>query len=141
MGRRVVVTGIGWITPLGFEIDSVWKRLLAGESGGARTEIFDAETFPTTFSAQVKGFDLRKFLSAVDYERHQHAARQAGFALAAARIAWDGSAIEKAAGLDKSRVGIYLGGGEGPIDFDNFVAAGVEGWSPEKNAVDTQRWA
>jgi 3-oxoacyl-[acyl-carrier-protein] synthase II len=141
MSRRVVVTGIGWITPLGFEIDSVWKRLLAGESGVSPTTIFDAETFPTTFSAQVKDFDLRKFLAPADYERHRHASRQVGFALAAARIAWDRSGIEQSRGLDKSRIGIYLGGGEGPIDFDNFAAAGVEGWSPEKNAVDTHRWA
>ncbi len=141
MGRRVVITGMGWITPLGFEIDSVWKRLLNSESGVSRTEIFDAETFPTTFSAQVKGFDLAKYLRPDDLERHRSASRQAAFALAAARIAWDHSGIERVAGLDRTRVGIYLGGGEGPIDFDNFVAAAVEGWRYDTSSLDAQRWA
>jgi len=141
MSRRVVITGIGWITPLGFDIDSVWKKLLAADSGVAKTTIFDAETFPTTFSAEVKGFDLRNFLSPADYERHKTASRQASFALAAARIAWDASSMAKMPNLDKTRIGIYLGGGEGPIDFENFVAAAVDGWAFEKNGLDYQRWA
>jgi len=60
--RRVVITGMGWITPLGDDIESVWQRLLKGDSGISPTELFDASTFPTTFSAQVKGFKLDKYL-------------------------------------------------------------------------------
>ena len=58
MRKRVVVTGIGWVTPLGHDIESVWKRLLAGESGIAPTTLFDARTFPTSFSAEVKNYDV-----------------------------------------------------------------------------------
>ena len=128
MTRRVVVTGMGWITPLGHDIETAWKRILGGESGIAPTTIFDAGTFPTQFASEVKGFDLRKFIGP-DYEMHKGVSRQAGFALAAARIAWDSSGFEKAAKLDKTRIGVYLGGGEGPMDFDNFTAAAVEGWN------------
>lgn len=140
MSRRVVVTGIGWITPLGFEIDSVWKRLLAGESGVASTTVFDAATFPTTFSAEVKGFDLAKFIGR-DAEAHRNASRQSRFALAAARIAWDDAALGRAPNLDKTAIGIYLGGGEGPLDFDNFVAAAVDAWKYEQDTLDARRWA
>lgn len=139
MSRRVVVTGIGWITPLGHEIESTWKRVLDGESGVASTTIFDARTFPTTFSAEVKDFDLKTFLSAEEYERHQSVSRQAGFAMAAAKMAWNNAGLDTGK-IDKVRAGIYLGGGEGPIDFDNFAKAAIEGWNYEENHLDTKAW-
>lgn len=140
MTRRVVVTGIGWITPLGHDIESAWARIINGESGIAKTTIFDAGTFPTQFAAEVKGFDLRKFLGA-DYDSHHEVSRQASFALAAAKLAWADSKLTDAKKLDRTRIGVYLGGGEGPMDFDNFTAAAVEGWNYAENDLDTQRWA
>ncbi|MBI5765270.1 MAG: beta-ketoacyl-[acyl-carrier-protein] synthase family protein [Planctomycetes bacterium] len=140
MSRRIVITGIGWITPLGHDIETAWQAILRGDSGISKTTIFDAGTFPTQFSSEVKGFDLKKFLGA-DYENHKDVSRQAGFALAAARLAWEYSGLSNAAKLDKTRVGVYLGGGEGPMDFDNFTAAAVEGWDYEKNDLNSQRWA
>ena len=140
MTRRIVITGMGWITPLGHDIESAWPRILNGESGIAKTTIFDAGTFPTQFSAEVKGFDLKTFLGP-DYETHKDVSRQAGFALAAAKLAWKGAGLDGVASLDRTRVGVYLGGGEGPIDFSNFTAAAVDGWSYEDNQLDTRRWA
>jgi len=140
MNRRVVITGMGWITPLGHDIESTWKRILAGESGIAKTTIFDAATFPTQFSSEVKDFDLRKFIGK-DFEIHRDVSRQAGFALAAARMAWDSARLSNAKALDRTRVGVYLGGGEGPLDFDNFTTAAVEGWRYGDNDLDTKRWA
>ncbi|HLA86269.1 MAG TPA: beta-ketoacyl synthase N-terminal-like domain-containing protein, partial [Thermoguttaceae bacterium] len=58
MRRRVVVTGIGWVTPLGWEIEPMWRRLLAGESGVGRITRFDASNFPTQIAAEVRGWDL-----------------------------------------------------------------------------------
>lgn len=144
MKRRVVITGMGWITPLGFDIDDVWRRLLAGESAIGRTTIFDASTFPTTFSAEVRGFDLDRFLGAMS-EPHRSASRNAGFAIAAAQIAWDHAGLSRCGTLDPTAVGVYLGGGEGPMDFDNFVAAAVAGWDPQgkggRGDLDAVRWA
>ena len=49
--RRVVITGMGWITPLGHDVETGWNNLLAGKSGVSRIDHFDAATFPTTFAA------------------------------------------------------------------------------------------
>ncbi len=141
MNRRVVITGMGWITPLGHDIESVWKRVLAGESGIAKTTIFNAQTFPTQFAAEVKGFDPKNFLASEDYERHKTASRQATFALAAARMAWDSSRLGEKLDLDRTHVGVYLGGGEGPLDFEHFVAAAVDGWDYAAGTLNSVRWA
>jgi 3-oxoacyl-[acyl-carrier-protein] synthase II len=140
MNRRVVITGMGWITPLGHDIESAWKQLLEAASGINKTTIFDAGTFPTQFSGEVKGFDLRKFLGD-DHAAHKDASRQVGFALAAARMAWNDAGLGGAKDLDRTRVGVYLGGGEGPIDFENFTAAAVESWNYKESHLDTGRWA
>ena len=58
MRRRVVVTGIGWITPLGVEIETVWKRLIEGQSGVGYITLFDASNFPTKISAEVRDWDV-----------------------------------------------------------------------------------
>src|SRR5437667_187538 len=84
--------GRGWVTPLGLDIESVWRRMLNGESGVSPTELFDAGSFPTSFSAQVKGFRLRDFLSG-DADRHQGASRNSQFALAAAIQAWNNAGL------------------------------------------------
>ncbi len=142
--RRVVVTGLGWITPLGDEIELVWQRLLQGDSGVASTTLFDASTFPTTFAAEVKAFSLEKYLGE-GVARHGQASRNTQFALAAASMAWKHAGLAGCDDLDPTRVGVYLGGGEGPIDFDNFVAAAVRGWDSGAHGgrgdLDTRVWA
>lgn len=143
MERRVVITGIGWVTPLGHDIEGVWKRLLAGESGVGPTTLFDANTFPTTFSAEVRGFRLEDFLGP-DVEAHGGASRNSRFALAAGELAWRHAGLRNHTALDPTRVGVYLGGGEGPLDFPRFVHAAVAGCRNDANEcipLDTVRWA
>lgn len=139
MSQRVVITGIGWITPLGHDIDSVWSRLLAGESGIGPTTHFDASTFPTRFSAQVKGYNYRRFVN--QPELHEGVGLNTGFALGAAANAWRSARLDRFAGLDRERLGIYLGSGEGTMDFDNYVASNLAGWDAQKNEIDPLRWA
>ncbi len=136
--RRVVITGMGWVTPLGWGIDPVWQRLLRGESGVAPTTNFDARTYPTRFSAEVKGFDLARVLP--DADRHGPVSRNAAFAIAAAQMAWDDASLPSHA-TSPELAGVYLGGGEGPIDFENFTAAAVAGWNAAERKLDTVRWA
>jgi len=140
MARRIVITGMGWVTPLGCDLETVWQRLLRGDSGVAPTTIFDARTFPTQFAAEVKDFDLRAVLGE-HFAAHRSASRNAAFALGAAEMAWRHAGLNGGSGADPEMTGVYLGGGEGPIDFDNFVAAAIAGWNPETRQLDTVRWA
>src|SRR4029079_17596862 len=102
--NRVVITGMGWVTPMGHSIDAVWKRLLAGESGIAKTSVFDATTFPTTFSAEVKEYDLAADVA--DDSKHKAAGRNTRFALGACSQAWKSAGLDKSK-LDLDRVVIY----------------------------------
>jgi 3-oxoacyl-[acyl-carrier-protein] synthase II len=138
--RRTVITGIGWVTPLGDNIEEVWGKLQRCESGVEPTTIFDARTFPTQFAAEVKDYDLKRFLGDTA-DNHADAARNTRFALGAATLAWDNSGLDSVADLKRDRIGVYLGGGEGPIDFENFVAAAVDGWKGDANDLDTVKWA
>ncbi|MBN2446229.1 MAG: beta-ketoacyl-[acyl-carrier-protein] synthase family protein [Phycisphaerae bacterium] len=140
MNRRVVITGMGWVTPLGTEIEAVWQRLLKGDSGINLITIFDARTYPTTFAAEVTDFNLRDFLGD-HHAAHQTCSRNAGFALAAAEMAWRSAGFTNGSQVDPEMVGVYLGAGEGPIDFDNFAAAALAGWDPEERNLNTKRWA
>ena len=55
--QRVVITGAGWVTPLGCDVDGVWASLLSGECAIAPITRFDGKTFVTNFAAEVKGFE------------------------------------------------------------------------------------
>src|SRR4051812_15968508 len=136
--NRVVITGMGWITPMGHDVETVWRRLLAGESGIERTTLFDASTFPTTFGAEVKNFRLADHLPQI--EQHKDAGRNTQFALAACLQAWNAAGLD-ADKLDLDRVGIYLGSGEGSLDFDAYTTAALAGWKAEAAQMDSVKWA
>ena len=142
MNRRVVITGIGWITPLGHDIESVWANMLEGKSGIGPNTLFDASTFPTSFCAQVKDYKLENILKD-RAEKHKSCSRNTAFALGAATQAWESSGLDKHLALDKSRVGIYLGGGEGPINFFPFAESALAGClkNSEVETLDTVEWA
>jgi len=136
-GKRVVITAMGTVNPLGHDVESTWQAMLACKHGFSRTELFEAATFPSNFSAQVKGYDLAKDVA--DPARHAHAGRHCVFAIGAASQAWRQSGLAGLDGLDKSRVGIYLGSGEGSLDFENFTSLMVDAWQGDH--VDTRKWA
>ena len=62
MSRRVVITGMGAITPLGHSVDELFRALVAGRSGVGLITGFDASTFPTRIAAEVREFDLGRFV-------------------------------------------------------------------------------
>ncbi len=138
MRERIVITGMGWVTPLGHSIEQAWARLLAGESAVRVIDRFDARTFPTTFAAQVREYDFRAFLR--NPAVHANAALNTQFALGAAAQAWGSAGLEGYADLKRDRVGIYLGAGEGPPDFDGAAAANLAGWDAGGDHIDSSAW-
>lgn len=143
MPRRVVITGMGWVTPLGNDLESVWRRLLAGESGVAPVTRYDATTFKTNFAAEVKGFRLEDSIPAERVAAHSGAALNTQFALGAAWQAWEQSGLAKSAArgtLSARRFGMYLGAGEGPNAFDSYVESNLAGWRADAGALDAVRW-
>jgi len=137
MKGRVVITGMGTVNPLGHDVESTWRSLTNCASGISRNELFDASTYPTTFAAQVRNYSLTSQMPNAD--KHRHAGRHCTFALGAAVQAWKQSGLGEYSKLDKSRLGIYLGSGEGSLDFDNFTSVLVDAWNAGK--LDTRKWA
>ena len=128
MKRRVVVTGIGWVTPLGAEIETVWQRLLRGESGVGWISQFDARHFPVRIAAEVKDWDLRQVgLDPVEWTPY---GRHVSFALGAAKKAVEDSGILHSR-TRPDRFGIYTGSGEGHRAFEPFTEMMVAALRPE----------
>lgn len=117
MKERVVITGVGWITPLGSDIESVWQRVLAGQSGIGPISIFDASNFPTKIAGEVRDWSVAD--AGEDPANWAHCARHTRFAIGAAKQAVKDSGILDRP-MDPTRFGVYLGSGEGPQDFDRF---------------------
>ncbi len=69
MKRRVVVTGLGVVSPVGNDVATTWRSLLDGKSGGAPITKFDAEKFPVRFAAEVKGFDPLQYMDRKEVKR------------------------------------------------------------------------
>src|SRR2546423_15496373 len=107
MAPRIVITGMGWVTPLGHDVPAVWSRLLEGRTGVGPITRFEASTWSTNFAAEVRDYRLSEFLS--DAAPHRDAGLNTQFALGAAAQAWRQAGLGTFPGLDRPRMGIYLG--------------------------------
>ena len=119
MSRRVVVTGIGCVTPLGNNVEDTWSRLREGATGVGKITHFDASRFPTQFAAEVRGYQFEDY--ADDPARFADAGRNTRFAIGAASQAVVDSGLTDSSGFNPARFGVYLGAGEGQQDFMQFM--------------------
>ena len=118
MKRRVVVTGIGCVTPIGSTIDQFRSGLYAGRIGVGRLTLFDATHFPVRIAAEVRDWDLSSV--GIDPARWKGCPRQTSFAIGAGLQAARHAGIEQAK-IDSERFGVYLGCGEPFEDFGSFA--------------------
>ncbi|MSR35429.1 MAG: beta-ketoacyl-[acyl-carrier-protein] synthase II [Gemmatimonadetes bacterium] len=112
--RRVVITGLGAVSPVGNDVASMWSALLAGTSGGATISLFEHnEDFPTRIAAEVKGFDPTKYLDTKEARRFD---RYSQFGVAAATEAVHHAGLAKGDGkVRPERFGVVWGSGIGGI--------------------------
>jgi 3-oxoacyl-[acyl-carrier-protein] synthase II len=118
MRRRVVVTGLGMINPLGNQVETVWNALKHGESGVGNISIFDASNYPTKIAAEIRNWDVsqRGENTAIWEKRGRHARFAAG---AAKQAVMESGILDSI--TDRTRIGVYFGAGEGNQDFFNFT--------------------
>ena len=113
MKRRVVVTGMGALTPVGNDVASTWRALVAGESGAANITKFDASTWPVRFACELKGFDPLQYMDRKEAKRADHYTQ---YAMAASVQAMREAGLENgAAGVDPDRMGVIIGSGIGGL--------------------------
>jgi 3-oxoacyl-[acyl-carrier-protein] synthase II len=112
MRRRVVVTGFGCLTPVGNDVATTWRSLLAGKSGAGPITKFDATTFPVRFAAELKGFDPVAFM---DRKEAKRADAYTQYAVAAAVQAMQDAGFAEGNGYDPERTGVIIGSGIGGL--------------------------
>ncbi|AFL97455.1 beta-ketoacyl-ACP synthase II [Ornithobacterium rhinotracheale] len=110
--KRVVITGLGALTPIGNTYNEYWNNLLKGVSGAAPITLFDASQFKTQFACEVKNFDpLQHF----DKKEVRKMDRTGQLGIVAAREAVENSGILEASNLDKTKIGVIWGSGIGGL--------------------------
>ena len=111
IGRRVVVTGLGIVSPVGLTVDETWANILAGKSGAAPIEAFDVSAYSTRFSASVKNFDVTPYMAPKDARKMDVFVQ---YGMAAGIQAVEDSGFE-VTDENRTRVGCAIGSGIGGI--------------------------
>ncbi len=143
MKHRVVITGMGIVCPLGNDVPTMWDGLMTGKSGMGKTTIFDASTFPTQFDAEVKDYDLSRYVK--NTALHSRGNRGSRFVVGAVAQACRQAGIDietdtPTDGIDRKRMGVYLGAGEGSVNNDGFFSSIVDGWHADTRTMDWSAW-
>ena len=121
MKRRVVITGVGLITPLGNGSSETWQALLEGRSGAGLITRFDASQFPTRFAAEIRNFDPAVFIEKKEVKKMDTFIH---YALAASEYAMQDSGLSRWSGAEGERSGVIIGsgiGGFGSIEAEHAI--------------------
>ena len=125
--RRVVITGIGLVTPIGNDLETTWSALLAGKSGAGPITQFDCSQFATKFACEVKGWDASRWF---DKRELKHVDRFLQFGIAAGMMAVEDAGLgTKVPAGAEDRWGSYIGAGLGGVRTieDTYAASKVKG--------------
>ncbi len=137
--RRVVITGIGLLTPIGFGADKFWESLVAGKSGIRRITAFDGSSLPSPLAGEIDGFDAKQFIDKKERKSLRVMARTIQLAVAAAQVALDDSKIQKDK-IDPTRFGVEFGAGLIPSELQELGAAAKLSANCLPGVVDLKIW-
>tara|TARA_B100000427_G_scaffold326620_1_gene335640 strand:+ start:210 stop:1460 length:1251 start_codon:yes stop_codon:yes gene_type:complete len=122
--KRVVVTGLGALTPIGNNIEDFWQGLASGKSGAAPITYFDTSRFKTKFACELKNFDISEF---IDRKQQRKMDKFTQYAMVSTQEAIEDSGLDLEL-IDKLRVGVIWGSGIGGIEtFQNEILNFAEG--------------
>lgn len=122
MKQRVVITGMGVITSLGQDLNTLWDNLMAGKSGISKIEAFDTSEYTTKIAASIKDFNPEDYIDRKDARKMD---RFVQFAVAASKLALEDSKLVIGENVDAERVGVSVGSGIG----------GLGTWEDQHNAL------
>ena len=120
--RRVVITGLGQISPVGNNVETAWQNLLAGKSGIGKITKFDASELTCQIAGEVKDFDITQYLPPKDARRMDTFIH---YGIAGALQAITDAKLDEFTELDKDRVGVNIGSGVGGLPLIEDTARGV----------------
>jgi 3-oxoacyl-[acyl-carrier-protein] synthase II len=136
--RRVVLTGLGTLTPLGVEPDTLFARLLAGESGIRPITLFDASAMPTRIGGEVLGFDAKTYITDKNQRRAlKMMSRPLQLAVSATALAMKG--VDRAK-IDSTRFGVEFGAGLIPSELPELGDAARISADDTPGVIDLERW-
>lgn len=137
--RRVVITGLGVLTPIGKDAASFWDSLLQGRSGVRAIESFDTTGLPVRIAGEIVGFDAKNYLEKKERKNLRVMARPIQLAVAAAQLALDDGQVDKAK-LDPTRFGVEFGAGLIASELPELAAAAQIAVNGASQQVNMPRW-
>src|SRR5262249_2703120 len=137
--RRVVITGIGVLSPIGSDLATFWQALLQGRSGVKPIRTFDTSGLPTNFGGEIPDFDAKNFLDKKDRKSLRVMSRTIQLGVAAAQLALNDSSVNKEE-LDPTRFGVEFGAGLIATELPELAPAAQVSANCQPGMVDLEKW-
>jgi 3-oxoacyl-[acyl-carrier-protein] synthase II len=137
--RRIVITGIGIISPIGLDAASYWRSLEEGRSGVHPIQTFDTSGLPVRFAGEISDFDAKEFVEKKDRRALKVMARTIQLAVAGAQRALEDGKVDKSK-LDPTRFGVEFGAGLIATELPDLVDAACISANCQPGRVDLEKW-
>src|SRR5262245_2226181 len=138
--RRVVITGLGVLTPIGKDAASFWDGLVQGKSGVRVVQSFDTSAMPVRIAGEIEGFDAKKYIDKKERKNLRVMARPIQLAVSAAQLALDDGKVDEAK-LDPTRFGVEFGAGLIASELPELgPASQLSAHNGKVSKVDMSRW-